>query len=153
MFVDSKNIFHFRPTIVLLALLLAIPLPPQLLAELELRATTHDFGYKYLYLADIYFFKWRVFEACLFWLPQDGKTGQHDHQGVINGGKIIRGAIIEETARVTRNEIKVMRQRKISADNWLKSFFRTAPYQIHQLVGASEEMAVALSMYFPGRDY
>ena len=153
MFIDYQKVFHFPPIIILLALLLGIPLPPELLAELELQATTHDFGYKYLYLADIYLFKLRLFEACLFWLPQDGTTGYHDHQGTINRGRVIRGTIIEERARVTRNEIKVIRRRKISAGGWLTSSFRTAPYQIHQLVGASEEMAVALSMYFPGRDY
>ncbi len=135
------------------ALIACIPLPPAILAELEKQAVTHDFGYKYLYLADIFLFNWRLFEACLFWLPPAGKTGAHCHQEVFNRGRVVRGSIIEEKSRVTRNEIKPVSRRNIPAGGWLKGSFKTPPFAIHELINASEQISVALSLYLPGRDY
>lgn len=135
------------------ALILLIPLPPSLLSKLERQATKHELGYKYIYLADLYLFNWRIFEACLFWLPKNAKTGAHDHQKAINRGRVISGCIEEVRCRVTRDRVIPTRRRKIAAGGWLKSGFQTAAYAIHELVGVSDETAIALSLYFPGRDY
>ncbi|MDY6803294.1 MAG: hypothetical protein SXA11_05740 [Cyanobacteriota bacterium] len=138
---------------VAVALILSIPLPPSWLSKLERQASKHELGYKYIYLVEFYLFNWRIFEACLFWLPKNAKTGAHDHQNVINRGRVIYGCIEEVRFRVTRDRVLPTRRRKIAAGGWLKSAFQTAPYAIHELVGASDEMAIALSLYFPGRDY
>ncbi|NEP44896.1 MAG: hypothetical protein F6K35_39025, partial [Okeania sp. SIO2H7] len=136
-----------------IALILYIPLPPSLLSNLKQKATQHELGYLYIYLVDLYLFDWRLFEACMFWLPKGAKTGAHDHQEAINRGRVISGCIEEVRFRVTRDRLIPTRRRNIPAGCWLKSGFKTAPYAIHELVGVSEETAIALSFYFPGRDY
>lgn len=146
-----KRQFYFL--LVLIASVLSIPLRPSVLENLEQLATNHPAGYKYLYLADISIFNWRVFEALLFWIPLNARTGAHDHENVFNRGRVIEGCLEEQHFRVIDTKIKLTTAREINAGGWLTGGFRTAPFQIHEFVGCSEETAIALSMYFPGRDY
>lgn len=119
----------------------------QTLQLMRQKATAHPTGYDFFHLVDLKLFGVRVFEALIFWLPNNVSTLEHDHQLVLNVGLVIKGFIEEKKFRVTRGRLELEKARKIAQGK----YFLTAPFQIHELVGLSE--SIVFSCYLFGKDY